>query len=61
MKPSMVSGHAPVARTRSGRSRWYTVGVLVFVVTSVGGYFGIRAYIYGEDAPPIPVLDDLVG
>jgi hypothetical protein len=54
-------GHAPNPRARSGRSRWYKVGVVVFVVTSVGGYFGLRTYIYGEDAPPIPVLDDLGG
>ena len=54
-------GHAPTSRARSGRSRWYTVGVVVFVIVSVGGYFGFRAYIYGEDAPPVPVLDDLGG
>jgi len=31
----------------------------VFVVVSVGGYFGFRSYIYGDDAPPVPVLDEL--
>ena len=56
---SPTTRYAPPSRARSGRSGWYTVGVVVFVVTSVGGYFGLRAYVYGEDAPPIPLLDEL--
>jgi hypothetical protein len=52
---------ATTLRTRPGRSRWYTFGALLFVVVSVGGYLGFRAYVYGDDAPPIPLLDDLGG
>ncbi len=49
------------AGVRPRRTGWYTIGVVVFVVVSVGGYFGFRAYIYGDDAPSIPVIDELGG
>ncbi len=55
MRPATTGG------VRPRRTRWYTIGVVVFVVVSVGGYFGFRSYIYGDDAPPVPVLDELGG
>ena len=39
----------------------YTIGAVVFLVISIVGYIGFRSYIYGDDAPPVPVLDDLGG
>jgi cytochrome c-type biogenesis protein CcmH/NrfG len=53
-------GRASAPTSRPGRSRWYTFGVVAFVVVCVGGYFGLRAYVYGADAPPVPILDELV-
>ena len=50
---------ATTSRVRPRRTRWYTIGALVFVFVSIGGYFGFRAYIYGDDAPSIPVVDSL--
>jgi hypothetical protein len=49
----------PPARHQRSRTRVYTVGAVVFVVISVACYIGFRSYIYGDDAPPVPVLDDL--
>lgn len=49
----------PVQRATRSRTRVYTIGTIVFVVLSIGGYIGFREYIYGDDAPPVPVLDDL--
>ena len=49
---------APKMERRS-RSKVYGLGAVFFIVVSVAGYFGFRSYIYGEDAPPVPVLDDL--
>jgi hypothetical protein len=46
------------ARRRRSRTRVYTIGAFVFLAISIGGYIGFRAYIYGDNAPPIPVLDD---
>ena len=49
------------SRPRMSRSRIYGIGAVLFVVISVAGYIGFRSYIYGDDAPPVPVLDDLGG
>lgn len=51
---------APAAPPRRGpsRAKVYGIAAAVLVVISAIGYFGFREYIYGEDAPPIPVLDD---
>jgi len=49
----------PAGRSRRRRTRVYTVGVAVFLAICVAGYLGFRSYIYGDDAPPVPVLDDL--
>lgn len=48
-------------RKKWSRTRKYTVGAIVFLSISVAGYFGFREYIYGEDAPPIPVVGDVTG
>lgn len=49
----------PRVRVRSrSRSRVYVIGATIFLVISLAGYIGLRAYIYGDDAPPIPVLDE---
>ncbi len=39
----------------------FTIGAVLTVVFSVVGYLVLRAYIYGDDAPPIPVFDGLGG
>lgn len=49
---------APKVAGRS-RSRVYGIGAIVFISIALAGYFGFRSYIYGDDAPPLPVLDDL--
>lgn len=51
----------PRQRFRWSRTRKYTIGAIVFLLISAAGYIGFREYIYGDDAPPIPVLDDLTG
>lgn len=51
----------PTSPDRSNRSRVFTISVVLAVIVSVAGYIGFRSYIYGDDAPPIPVLDDLGG
>jgi len=52
--------YTPPRAPRKGwsRTRLYTVGAVVFLAISVAGYIGFRSYIYGDDAPPVPVLDD---
>lgn len=50
-----------VARARMSRSKVYGIGAVLFLVISVAGYIGFRSYIYGDDAPPLPVVDDLGG
>lgn len=50
---------APRQRRPWSRTRRYTVGGIVFLLLSVAGYFGFREYIYGDDAPPIPVVGEL--
>lgn len=52
---------APRQRPRWSRTRKYTIGAIAFLLISAAGYVGFREYIYGDDAPPIPVLDDLTG
>ncbi len=39
----------------------FTVGAVLAVIFSVVGYLVFRTYIYGDDAPPIPVFDGLGG
>lgn len=51
----------PAARRRRSRTRVYTIGAVVFLALSIAGYIGFRQYIYGDDAPPVPVLDDIGG
>lgn len=36
----------------------FVITVVLAVITSVAGYLGFRTYIYGDDAPPIPVLGE---
>ena len=48
-------------RPRVSRSKVYGIAAVVFLVISIAGYIGFRSYIYGDDAPPVPVLDDLGG
>ncbi len=48
-------------RARRSRSRIYGIGAVIFIGITVVGYLGFRSYIYGDDAPPIPVIDDLSG
>lgn len=52
---------APRQRQKWSRSRKYTIGAIVFLLISAAGYVGFREYIYGDDAPPIPFVDDLSG
>ena len=47
------------AAVRRSRTKVYTIGAVFFLLVSVAGYIGFRSYIYGDEAPPIPVLDDL--
>ena len=58
--PGTYVAPRPEKRRRS-RTRVYTIGTLLFLAVSVAGYIGFRSYIYGDDAPPVPVLDDLGG
>jgi hypothetical protein len=51
----------PAERRGRSRTRVYTISAVVFLVISIAGYIGFRSYIYGDDAPPVPVLDDLGG
>ncbi len=46
------------AAVRRSHAKVYTIGAVIFLLVSVAGYIGFRSYIYGDDAPPIPVLDD---
>lgn len=39
----------------------FTLGALIAVIACIGGYFALRAYIYGDDAPSIPVIGELDG
>ncbi len=48
-------------RGRPSRSRVFTIGALVAVIAVIGSYFALRAYIYGDDAPSIPVIGELDG
>jgi len=60
--PTPTNYVAPVAgKRRRSRTRIYTISALLFLAVSVAGYIGFRSYIYGDDAPPVPVLDDLGG
>ncbi len=53
---------APKMMTRRrSRSKVYGIGTMVFIAIAAAGYFGFRSYIYGDDGPPVPVLDDLGG
>lgn len=52
-----VAPKPPVARR--SRTKVYAIGTLIFLTISIAGYIGFRSYIYGDDAPPVPVLDDL--
>lgn len=56
-KPTYVP--PPSGRSRRSRTKTYTIGAIIFLAISVAGYIGFRSYIYGDDAPPVPVLDDL--
>lgn len=47
------------AAARRSRTKVYAIGTMIFLAISVAGYIGFRSYIYGDDAPPLPVLDDL--
>lgn len=56
-KPTYVP--PPLGRSRRSRAKTYTIGAIIFLAISIAGYIGFRSYIYGDDAPPVPVLDDL--
>lgn len=60
-KAAVAQTHGTSTRRRRprSRSRVYVISTIVFLAISAAGYVGFRAYIYGDDAPPIPVLDDL--
>lgn len=55
-RPAPVTAAPP--RRGPSRAKVYGIAAAVFLVLSVIGYFGFREYIYGDDAPPIPVLDE---
>ncbi len=46
-------------RAERSRTKVYALGTVIFLAISIAGYIGFRSYIYGDDAPPVPVLDDL--
>lgn len=54
-----TSVNARKRRRPRSRGRVYVISTIVFLAISAAGYVGFRAYIYGDDAPPIPVFDDL--
>ena len=35
----------------------FAIGATVAVIACIIGYLGLREYIYGDDAPSIPLLD----
>ena len=48
----------PPARGGPSRSRVFAIGAVVTVIACIVGYLGLREYIYGDDAPSIPLIDD---